>query len=196
MTEVARVNGGSYSEPEIERGLQAVAICSGNTRRAAQLLEDQGTTIPRSTLENWKHIHPERYQRIQDTVMPKIYSRIAERSEDIVDRMADIEAKLADKLEQEVPNLKPADVAGALRNAAVTKAVNFDKASLARGRPTEIKQTSDMAGILRGLERFSSLVKVNWDVMDAEQVSEVESPQLSGTVSEAASVQSNASHGC
>jgi hypothetical protein len=41
--------------------------------------------------------------------------------------------------------------AGALRNVAVTKAVNIDKASVIRGRPTELRAHIDVTDILRRL---------------------------------------------
>ena len=43
---------GSYSEQEIEPGLQAVAFFSGDTRRAAKELKRLGHPVPRTTLRD------------------------------------------------------------------------------------------------------------------------------------------------
>ena len=51
LVEPPRRKGGRYSEEDIERGLLEVAICRGNTRRAARQLRAQGIAVPRPTLE-------------------------------------------------------------------------------------------------------------------------------------------------
>ncbi len=54
----------SYTEEEIERGLVATALASGNTRMAAQILAGEGLPIPRSTLQSWvNRIHPQATRR-------------------------------------------------------------------------------------------------------------------------------------
>jgi hypothetical protein len=115
------------------------------------MLADQGWPINRETLRSWVGTHENRYLEIQQQELPRIYARIAEQSEQLVDELSRAEWELLEKLRTETPNLKPGDVAGALRNVTVSKAVNFDKASLARGRPTEIHETRQLTEILRSL---------------------------------------------
>ena len=60
-------------------------------------------------------------------------------------------------MRRQAPQLSPRDTAGAIRNVIVAKAVNIDKASLIRGRPTEIRATADITDLLRGLKaRFGT----------------------------------------
>jgi hypothetical protein len=151
-----------YSDAQIELGLRTLAIASGNSRKATALLTNQGVSIPRTTLQMWANqLYVERYRQIQYDVMPAIYDRIAERSEQIADDLADLEGQLAEQLRRQAPQLAPRDTAGALRNVSVAKAVNLDKAALARGRPTEITATADVTEILKNLsERFAGKVDV------------------------------------
>ena len=89
-------------------------------------------------------LHAERYRQIHREVMPAVYDRIAERSEALVDELADLEGQFARQMRRQGPELAPRDTAGALRNISVSKAVNIDKASLIRGRPNEIRATADI----------------------------------------------------
>jgi hypothetical protein len=93
--------------------------------------------------------------------MPGIYDRIAEDSERIVQDLAELEAQLVDQLREQAGDLAPRDTAGAIRNVSVAKAVNIDKASVIRGRPTEIAAEADVTELLRALNSFGGVVKVN-----------------------------------
>ena len=151
-----------YSEAEIELGLRSLAIVSGNARKASALLRRQDVEIPRTTLQLWaSDLYAERYAQIKRELMPAIYDRIAERSENVVEDLADLEDQLVDQLRRQAPELAPRDTAGALRNVAVSKAVNIDKASVIRGRPTEITAHADVTDILKSLKRdYGNVVKV------------------------------------
>jgi hypothetical protein len=139
-----------YTDSEIELGLRAMAIASGNARKASTLLRRQGIKIPRTTLQVWAtDLHVDRYRRIQREEMPAIYDRIAERSERIVDDLGELEAQLVEQMREQAPDLSPRDTASTLRNVTVAKAVNIDKASVIRGRPTEITGNLDVNELLR-----------------------------------------------
>jgi hypothetical protein len=64
-------------------------------------------------------------------------------------------------LREQAGDLAPRDTAGAIRNVSVAKAVNIDKASVIRGRPTEIAAEADVTELLRALNSFGGVVKVN-----------------------------------
>ena len=69
----------SYTSEEIERGLSAVALVQGNTRRAAAALKAEGLAIPRTTLQEWTtKTHRDRYMAISEDELPHTYRRIAE----------------------------------------------------------------------------------------------------------------------
>jgi hypothetical protein len=166
----------AYTEAEIEEGLTAVAFCSGNTRRAARELQATGTrAIPRDTLNNWvRGKHRARYERIVEEILPTIYAGIAQRSEDLATRMAEVEEELLERVKARADELKPHEAASSLRNVTVAKAVNIDKAGLIRGRPTEIGEERTLVEVARALERFEGIVKINTEVLEgtAEEVEE------------------------
>jgi len=152
-----------YTALEVEQGLHAVALSSGNIPRALKLLAEQDAEIPESTLREWVgKTHAERYSRVCDEVLPRVYGAMAQQSEDAAMRLAEVETQLAERMSEESDNLKAGEVAGALRNVTVAKAVNVDKASLIRGRPTAITERRDASELLRSLaSRFSGMVKVD-----------------------------------
>jgi hypothetical protein len=156
-----------YSDAQIELGLRALAIASGNARKATALLAKQGVSIPRTTLQMWANqLYVERYRQIKREVMPAIYDRIAERSEQIADDLADLEGQLAEQMRRQAPELSPRDTAGALRNVSVAKAVNIDKATVIRGRPTEITAHVDVTEVLKNLsERFKGKADVELPII-------------------------------
>src|SRR6266480_1349276 len=61
--------GSPYSDQEIERGLVAMALASGNARRAARMLEAHGLSVPHSTLYRWRlDTFAERYEDVRREV--------------------------------------------------------------------------------------------------------------------------------
>ena len=133
------VRASRYSPEEIEYALTAVAAAGGSTKRAAKALEAEGRKVPESTLRLWRSdLYADRYREIEADELPKRYARLAERCEANAERLGVIEELLTDRLEAEASGLTPRDAAGALRNVSVAKAVNIDKASVIRGRPSEI----------------------------------------------------------
>lgn len=163
----ARVKGGTYTDAEIERGLHAMALCSGNGRRAHELLKQDGFKVGERTLYTWKHRHAERYRTIQDEVLPKVYAGLAAQNEALAQRALDVERQLIDRVEDEAANIKPGDLAGAARNLSVVKGVAMDKAAVIRGRPTEIREERTMVEVARSLERYAGVIKVNIDAIDS-----------------------------
>jgi hypothetical protein len=118
------------------------------------LLRRQDLPIPRSTLKSWAtEIHAERYKQIDNELLPAIYDRIAERSEALAEDAADLEEQLLRQVKRTVNGMRPDQAAGALRNVSVAKAVNLDKASVIRGRPTQITAHADVTDLLKSLHQ-------------------------------------------
>lgn len=111
----------------------------------------------------WRsHSHAERYRQIEIEELPRRYARIAERRESIGDQAADLEEQLIAQLRIQASELPARVVPNALRNASTTKAINIDKASLVRGRRTEITATADVTELLKTMaSRFGEAVEVD-----------------------------------
>jgi hypothetical protein len=154
-------------------------LCSGNTRRANRELAERDVDIPESTLRTWKErTQKQAYQQLVEEELPQVYAAIAERCEDLALAQADVEAKLLAKLEGDLDKLDARDLASSLRNVNVAKAVNIDKASLVRGKPTEIREDRSLTEVARALSKYASVVKVNGQVVDSTAV---ELPALAGS---------------
>jgi hypothetical protein len=77
----------NYTSEEIERGLSAVALVQGNTRRAAAAVKEAGLPVPRTTLQEWvTNKHRARYIEIAEEELPHVYARIAEGNERLAER--------------------------------------------------------------------------------------------------------------
>lgn len=153
----------SYTEAEVEKGLQVLALCNGNRRLAAKQLEDDGAPIPADTLRYWMENRPDDYDRIKARVLPAMQEMIAEGTEAIALKLIDLEAKAIEQLDDKIAELKPAEAAGALRNISTSKGINVDKAQLLRGRPTSIPVALDAESLLRGLQIDDSLSPRRFD---------------------------------
>ena len=159
-----------YTDQEVEQGLFALAMASGNTRRASAMLQKRGLRVPHTTLDTWKHrTHPERYERIKQDAYPRIAEQMAEDMEALFAAEVELEWELVAKFREELANLKPADVAGALRNIGVTKALNVDKSAPLRGRPNQIVGVSAgdaQARLKRKLERLGVTIEGTAEEVD------------------------------
>jgi hypothetical protein len=84
-------------------------------------------------------------------MLPRIGERTARRFEALAEAEAEVEELMAERLRKEHGQIPPRDLAGAMRNTGVAKAVNVDKSQLLRGNPTQITENRDVDGILRKL---------------------------------------------
>jgi hypothetical protein len=131
-----RKKGSRYSEEEIEHGLLEVALCRGNTRRAARQLKAQGITIPRPTLETWAtRLHGQRYEQIQERVRPMIHQRMAEQSEELAQAYAEAEHEALVHLRQKLPDMRASDAGGAVRDLATSRGISVGRRRSSVGSP-------------------------------------------------------------
>lgn len=141
----------TYDPEQVERGLIALAECNGNGRKAERLLAQDGISIAQATLYEWKnHRKVEQYERVKAEVLPKVRLKAAERHMDLSDRLMDTEGLILERLNQNVDNLDPRDLAGSLRNVSTSGAIHTDKAQLLADQPTEIRRL-DTGEVLRKL---------------------------------------------
>jgi hypothetical protein len=160
----------SYSETEIGKGLTALAMFSGNAARASRELERIGVRIPARTLADWKKLHAGRYREIQEEVQPEINAEIAESSERLVRRLADVEWALIDKIESELPEMTGTQAGTALQRVTWSKGVNADKSRVYRELPTEIRSEMSFNDALRALQKFSNVVQINPALLESTAV--------------------------
>jgi hypothetical protein len=68
---------GKYSQPEIDAGLTALALMSGNARRASKLLSRSGQRrVAPTTLHRWStNLYAERYRELQAHALPELNQR-------------------------------------------------------------------------------------------------------------------------
>jgi hypothetical protein len=135
----------SYDEQDIERGLQGIALFSGNARAAARELKKLGHPIPEATLRGWKRRMPERYERVRQTVQDRIWAEIADEWRSLVRQSIKVASNTVAKAEVATAEGNSKDAKAWLsagRDAGVLAGIGDDKSSRADGRPTEIHATT------------------------------------------------------
>jgi hypothetical protein len=168
-------NGHHYTDQEVERGLVAVAMCSGNYRRAAQLLEQQDLPIPASTLRDWLTRRAEDYTQVREQTMPKLNAQLAEQHTQLVRANMELEDELRKKITEQKDEIPARDLPGALRNVSTSTGIHSDKARLLRGEPTQIVQSKDAAELQRALEAHGFVISLGpQDVQELPEGSDEE----------------------
>jgi hypothetical protein len=166
----------TYSDPERERGLVALAYYSGNAGRASAALKEQGLPIPKRTLNDWRNRHAEVYERVRQEMLPRIEAEVAEQHTELANAAIDTQRKVLERLRGEVDELPARDLPGAARNVAVTSGIHSEKARLYRDEPTEIRGASadDLETLTR---RWQKLIEAHPELIQPEpQDAEVVEP--------------------
>jgi hypothetical protein len=142
-----------HSMDTIELALNVLAIEGGRTQRAHEILAGQGIDVPKQTLSSWKlDSHADRYHQISTDVSLHRAERIANQAEEVALLAGQLERDLLKDLQAHRADLKPAEIAGAIRNVTTTKALNMDKViNPIRGRPSTITETRDANTLLESL---------------------------------------------
>jgi hypothetical protein len=171
-----REHGQCHTEEEIEVGLTEVALSAGSTTLASQRLAERGINISRSTLEQWKNRrHVDRHAWIRDEQAAAIQRRVAAQHEDLAQRSVAVAIKALERLEDELPNIPPRDLPGALRNIATTAGISSDKLMLLRERPLPVAPPErSLEQLVRSLEALGVVQRVqvatSTEIPDAEVV--------------------------
>jgi hypothetical protein len=143
-----------FQDEEIERGLTALALCSGNTRRAAQLLEHDTTLsrVPEHTsLHNWKHQHADRYRAILEARAPQIEADAIHDYRAIVAATNRAHLQLVERTADGIDDLDAKDASAAAKNIAIAGGVAADKLLVFTDRPNVIHSHPDPMNTLTGL---------------------------------------------
>ena len=128
-----------YTDQEVERGLTALALASGNSKRAEAALAETGLKVSAATLRGWKtRTYPKQYATVREEILPAIREQLAEQHTELAGSLANLATKISARLEENYDKLEPRDLPGALRNVATSSAIHTDKASQLRQEPTSV----------------------------------------------------------
>lgn len=174
------MSGCSYSEEEIEQGLGACVLTSGNTRRASDLLARAGKRqVPHTTLWEWCNVrHADRYRQLQEELQAEFNARMAEAHEALVQAYSQLQSEAIEKAQEKLPDATLHEAVALMKAAAVGAGINTEKALLRRGQPTEIRKTIDVADALKRLKAIApGLIDVNPILIgEAKEVRELREP--------------------
>lgn len=174
-----------YSEEDVERGLQALALWQGNRIKASQALVDAGHPVPDGTLRDWKRRHPDRYERARLAIQEKVWAEMGEEWQELSRKGIRAAGKLADKAEQltEEGNLKEAATAArAAQSLGVLGGIGTDKVGVAQQRPPVPQEPRDLGELIRIVSRkFGHVVRINDPAFLEGTADEIPSEDAPGT---------------
>jgi len=151
-----------FTEAEIQRVLIELAACSGNTLMAARRLKEGGLSIDQKTIWRWKtRQHVERYERIQEDVMPEVQRVAAEEHMQLARQQTMIAQDAANRVAERIPAMEDRDLINAMGKADVGSGIHTEKALLLSGQPTS-RVENDFAKLVKVLEERHNL-RVTFD---------------------------------
>jgi hypothetical protein len=166
----------TYGEEDVEHGLQAMAIASGNSRKAEALLKQAGYRTPdHTTLNRWAtRLHRERYRILQHEMRDELNARRADTHQALSQAYGEIEWEILERLRDKLPEMKGGELATAANKFSIASAVHTDKARIHRDEPTEITaQQVDPIEALRKLHHMGVITGLNPALLgEADEVGE------------------------
>ena len=83
----------------------AMALYSGNRRRAHAALKAQGISMPETTLGRWGDTQSDWYQQVKTKIMPRIREQAAERRSELADIEGELNRRLLARMEAEYQDI-------------------------------------------------------------------------------------------
>lgn len=141
-----------YTEAERERGLVALALFSGNYRRAAKALAADGLKIPPNTLYTWPQWFPEEYERVRTEVMPRIRAELAERHTELAQANVQVESEALELARKRMDGMEDRDLIALASKAAISSGVHTQRGSELRGEATTVVEHRSAKDIMKRLK--------------------------------------------
>lgn len=158
------------SEAEVDACLRVLALNGGGVKRTIdQLRAAEISTVSVAQLTRWRDsLFRSRYYEIRRQLAGEVSEDLAGRSLERAMQADDVQAEALERLAENVSELRPSDLAPAVRALAQAKDSDVKVAQLLRDRPTEIKETRSVSELMQVLNSVPGLIEGN--VMDAEVV--------------------------
>jgi hypothetical protein len=164
-----------YSEEEKERCLQALALFSGNARKAeATIQERHGYRVPESTIRAWRQAQPDRYAAIRAEVMDKIKLDVSEESTDLAREALSVAYELIEKAREDLPQIEGEKAIRAFKDVLIGMGIGLDKAAALRGDATVIHEHRKPAEILRSHAAIDPSLVVSVEAEEIDVTNETE----------------------
>jgi hypothetical protein len=151
----------------------ALRIRLGSDVRVSRVVaEAHGWEIPAEKIGKWRRIsYPNRYASLFAEHLPVAQAQMIRNASDEVVALAGTSESIREKLEDELDQLKPSELSGALKNIAIAQGVQTDKMLLLSGQPTVRSEMVTSEDVLRNLEaRGFAKRRVIEDSIEAHEV--------------------------
>lgn len=159
----------AYGEVEVQTGLRVLALCGGNTTRAAKQLEGAGIPVHRRTLADWRdRLYSVRYEETLAELRQEIGQRVSDEAMEIAGQATEVEKELIAGLQKELHEIPAGQLAKSALAMAQVKEINSRTARMLRDQPTSITEVRDPQDIIAEL-RHLGLVENSIDAQ-AEEV--------------------------
>jgi transposase-like protein len=129
----------------------------GNLGKTVEALKQRGINVPRQTISGWRDKHADLWQQAETRMREEVLDRVADRAERYIIDAQDAEQTLLEQLMATREELPAKEVANALRNISVSKAIAMEKVVMpVRGRPTQIVEHIDLYATLNEMNRIAA----------------------------------------
>lgn len=118
----------TYTEDEIASALATLRANNGNAKKTAHHLG-----ISRTTLRQWAGLSPIQGKQVTE-------AQVANKSEQLANKLDVLALRLVDKVSDQLDEI-PAETSGDVKNLLVAAGITIEKASFARGGPTNRNET-------------------------------------------------------
>jgi hypothetical protein len=168
-----------HNEEDVRRALAAVALHSGNTRRAAAALRRQGLTVAVSTLRGWVAKKEDTYAEVRAEVINKVHAIVAEKHRSLAEAEMEVAREFLERMRAEKDQIPPRDLSTALRNLDVGAGIHRDKSlALADRLPGANAVVRNFNDILAALQAKN--IRLEVEITEEEP----EKPAIEGSAEE------------
>lgn len=128
-------------------GMTALVYAGENAAEASRILKAQGIDVSERTIRTWRD-KPD-YIQLRNEIAPRVREIHAAQAEDMAARIHEAERKAVDLTLEQLENKDVKDASAVLKNLALSKGINIDKAQVLRGQPNMIVSATNADDLYR-----------------------------------------------
>lgn len=160
-----------HSDEEVDAALQVLILCGGVLKRAAKILKEEGLTMNRDTLRDWRDRQfPRRFAEIRHRLAPEISENVAGRALERAQEADEAQRKYIREAVAKIDEVSPDHLAKNAKALGDAAAQNVGVAQLLRDRPTSISKDKTVEDLLGTLERLKVLRVDEPETLEGEAV--------------------------
>ena len=163
----------THTKAEVHRALELNALCGGQSKLAAKMLDEEKIPVSYNKLKNWvKQQFSHEYLRVRKEVSQStVGEKIAGDAMELANAFSEAEWRLFEELMKKADKIAPDKLAASIQQMAMAKDRHVENSRLLRNEPTEIVEERSVPEMMRemenlGIARGPKFVEVEAEVID------------------------------